>query len=519
MFNEEYRKKAQEIFDDLEKNGEALVNGKTKITNISELFVLKIHEGLSQKSEKESRLEIAKECKSLMGIVDDNNLEDDELSVYAPPLKEKFCNYLFLQMFQSLHYTVNTCDDIERILFEGFGIDNPLEIISEVNRIECMDDSDKREQCSVEMIWHLISLNKDEMVRFLFIILFDNIRNGIVNSCKKVSSEGLLDFLKIIKYIGEKYYSLCQERISLYHFQFKKFLNNPNAFFDMIEQAGLYDLISKCKLGRFEEFVEKIQDIECENENLTMLSCDVLFGLYRFLYQHPKQVVRFSFMLMSDYISPQVQEVVYRAMVRGNYCPLIQYEYEWWCKDTGKTLSIPYPFYDGAINLKDIRIVDYDLYKRKELFNARTLEKEKTDQPLQNEYQVANELERISNELYPYFTIFDKNTCMERGHTFKNRYLPNLITYVENIKDNYTFWGFSYLIYKSQYLNWNTIKFDRTFVLKIAKLFRVDSFEIKPYVESKVRKKAKIILQKYTILQNLLSEKELSNLDITNSPK
>lgn len=499
MFNEEYRKKVQEIFDDVENYCDILENEKIEITNISELFVLKIHEGLCQKNEKEPRIEIAKECKSLLKTVDDSP-EDDELSVYAPPLKVNSFDFLFLQMFQALHYTVNTSNDIEQILSEGFGINNLSEIISEVNRIECMDDSDEREQCSIEMIWHLISLNEDKIFRFLLIILFDSIRNGIINLCKKTSSKDLLDFLKIIKYIGEKYYSLYQERISLYHFQFKKCLNNPNAFFDMIEQAGLFDFINKYKLGRFAEFVEKIEDAEYENENLTMLCCDVYFGLYHFLYKHPQQMVRFSFMLMSDYVSPQVQEVVYQAMKRGNYCPLIQYEYEWWCKDTGKTLSIPNLFYDEAISLKDIGIVDYDLYKRKELFNARTLEKENTNQPLQNEYQVTNELERISKELYPYFTIFDKNTCMERGHTFKNTYLPSLITYVENIKDNYTFCGFSYLIYKSQYLNWNTIKFDRTFVLKIAELFRVDSFEIKPYVESKARKKAQIILQQDTIL-------------------
>lgn len=517
MFNEEYRKRAQEIFDDLGEYCKTLVSEKAEITNISEIFVLKICEGLSQKKEKESRLEIAKECKSLLETVVDSP-EDDELSVYAPPLKENLFDFSFLQMFQALHYAVNTSNDIERILSEGFGINNPSEIISEVNRIECMNDSDERAQCSIEMICHLISLS-DKIISFLFIILVDSLRSEIIKLCREISKEDLLGFLKFIKYIGEKYYSLYQERISLWHFQFKKFLNNPNVFCDMIEQIGLIDIVKKYDIIRFTEIVEKNEDTECENENLPMLYCDIFFGLYHFLYQHPQQMVRLSFMLMSDYISPQVQEVVFLAMTRGNYRPLIQYEYEWWCRDTGKTLSIPYPFYDGAINLKDIGIVDYDLYKRQELFNAGTLEKVNTNQPLKNEYQVANELERISKELYPYFTIFDKNPSMEKGHTFIKMYLPCLITYVENIKDNYTFWGFSYLIYKSQYLNWNTIKFDRTFVLKIAELFRVDSFEIKPCVESKARMKAQDILKKSEIPHELLSMKELDCLGIVISHK
>ena len=237
---------------------------------------------------------------------------------------------------------------------------------------------------------------------------------------------------------------------------------------------------------------------------------DIIFLHYYFIYQHPQYIIKLGFSLMSDSISTQIKEAMFSSFSAERYAPVTQYEYNWWCNETGKRLSLPYHFFDGTIDLRHINIVDYNLYDRQGVSDTKSLYD--TNSLFGEELHINDEVEQISRELYPYYTVFDESGSMERGHVFKKIYLIPLTIYAKKIKDSYSIYGFAYLLYKSQYLNWIDIEFDNTFVRKIAYIFGIEDKLEKTYPESKTRTKAWEIFENSPIPQGLLSEKEIKNL-------
>lgn len=124
MTNIEYKKIALEILNEL--NAEFEINDDDNITNISELFLLKIREALLKSRKKENSYTVAKELDFLLNIFsteDDFKTIDNKsyLGSYTTVNMsniEKILNHSSARMayFRNLHFFINSFSNSAIIL-------------------------------------------------------------------------------------------------------------------------------------------------------------------------------------------------------------------------------------------------------------------------------------------------------------------------------------------------------------------------------------------------------------------
>lgn len=219
-----------------------------------------------------------------------------------------------------------------------------------------------------------------------------------------------------------------------------------------------------------------------------------------------------------------LKDALRKSLKEPDFAPIIQFEYNWFLEKTESDNLFTDIFYSGElINLNSFGIVDYDLYNWESPFYTAEENNSVKESPqigTNNQFiQEYDILSRISYELYPYYTLFDESASTEKGHIFRKIYLPSLIIYANNIQDNYSLYGFAYLLYKSQYLNWKGLKFDEKFVCGIASVFAIDFNPKQSYVESKAKLKAWEILENSSIPLGILDEKEIKQIKPIKSKK
>lgn len=265
---------------------------------------------------------------------------------------------------------------------------------------------------------------------------------------------------------------------------------------------------------------EKLEDINVP----PAFFLDFIFVFYFLLYSVPFLVV-LSFQLLSSEKAPlYLKDALRKSLKEPDFAPIIQFEYNWFLEKTESDNLFTDIFYSGElINLNSFGIVDYDLYNWESPFYTAEENNSVKESPqigTNNQFiQEYDILSRISYELYPYYTLFDESASTEKGHIFRKIYLPSLIIYANNIQDNYSLYGFAYLLYKSQYLNWKGLKFDEKFVCGIASVFAIDFNPKQSYVESKAKLKAWEILENSSIPLGILDEKEIKQIKPIKSKK
>ena len=515
MTNEEYKQFALQIHDMIIDDFEIVDN--YEITNIGELFVLKLHEGFKSLNEPMSPIEIEKDMNAL-GISHDVKENENNEPFFEPEITQNTDKYFINVLFLGLKYAVDSWGDIEYTLSK-LGVKNPERIINSVKNMDGILDSDKRYALKQEIINELLFVNGGErMSDFLFYLFFASYRNYIINICKKTSRKNLFELLQICKYLGSNYKSVCEDRVVFYNFLLKKISCNINKLSEIFEEFDVTYILDKLERYSFDKLFESDDDIEV-TDGYKIFFVDLLFLSYYFIYQNPRYLVKFSFYLLYKNTSPQMQEAMYNSFRSGETNTLIQFEYEWWCSETSKSLDLPFPFSSQPFNRINTTIVDYDLndvkYNTDKFINQPKLiiYKEPTTQVVEKNKRIVTR-DTIIHDLYPNFKIFMNMPNQTRGSFFIAHYLDNIIGFTETIKDSYNAYGFAYILFNSKYFNWYDAKFDDNFASKIVSIFGINIEDNKTYFESKARECAKKIVLHKVSFQGILNEDILKLFDL-----
>jgi len=509
IINEEYKQFALQIYDMID---DFEIVDNYEITNIGELFVLKLYEGFKSLNEPMSQIEIEKDIIALENSLDTKENENNG-SFFEPEITQGTNRYFINAFFRGLKYAVDSWGDIEYTLLK-LGVENPERIINSVKNVDEILDSDKRYDLKQEIVSELLSVNEWEIMNdFLFYLVFASYRNDIVNLCKESSKEDLFEFLQVCKYLGSNYKSVCECRIVFYNFLLKKISCDINKLSEILEEFEMTSYFDN-----LENLFESDDDIEFP-DGYKIFIVDLLFLLYYFIYQNPRYLVKFSFYLLYKNTSPQMQEAMYNSFRSGETNALIQFEYEWWCSETSKSLNIPFPFSSQPFNRINTTIVDYDLndvkYNTDKFINQPKLiaYKEPTTQVVEKNKRIVTR-DTIIHDLYPNFKIFMNMPNQIRGSFFIAHYLDNIIGFTETIKDSYNAYGFAYILFNSKYFNWYDAKFDDNFASKIVSIFGINIEDNKTYFESKARECAKKIVLHKVSFQGILNEDILKLFDL-----
>ena len=467
MTNEEYKKFALQIYDKIINIEEG---DNYEITNIGELFVLKLYEGFKSLNEPMSQIEIEKDIIALENSLDAKENENNE-SFFEPEITQDTNRYFINAFFRGLKYAVDSWGDIEYTLLR-LGVEEPKRIINSVKNVDGILDSD---------------------------MFFASYRNDIVNLCKESSIEDLFEFLQVCKYLGSNYKSVCECGIVFYNFLLKKISCDINKLSEILEEFEMTSYFDN-----LENLFESDDDIEFP-DGYKIFIVDLLFLLYYFIYQNPRYLVKFSFYLLYKNTSPQMQEAMYNSFRSGDTNSLIQYEYEWWCSETSKKLDIPFPFSTRPFNKSNTTIVDYNLYYNEFKNQPEICESIDSKQKTENNKVDRNQ---VINKLKPYFEISTYDSTDIEDNRFITDYLDNVIDLSAEITDSYKSYGFAYILFNSKYFNWEEDKFNTRFVELIESIFKIQIKERRKYYQKDGCKKAKEILNrsKYKKLRGLLND-------------
>lgn len=509
MTNEEYKQFALQIHDMIIDDFEIVDN--YEITNIGELFVLKLHEGFKSLNEPMSPIEIEKDMNALRISHDVKENENNE-PFFEPEITQNTDKYFINALFQGLKYAVDSWGDIEYTLSK-LGVKNPERIINSVKNMDGILDSDKRYALKQEIINELLFVNGGErMSDFLFYWFFASYRNYIINICKKTSRKNLFELLQICKYLGSNYKSVCEDRVVFYNFLLKKISCNINKLSEIFEEFDVTYILDKLERYSLDKLYESDDYFEIP-DGYKICRVDLLFLLYYFIYQNPRYLVKFSFYLLYKNTSPQMQEAMYNSFRSGETNALIQFEYEWWCSETSKSLNIPFPFSSQPFIRNNTTIVDYNLYDINEFKNQQEIcecidSKQKTGNSKVDRNQILTNLE-------PYFKICIDDSAKGKGNRFITYYFDDVIDLSDKITDSYNSYGFAYILFNSKYFNWKEDKFNIRFVELIESIFNIQIKERRKYYQKDGCKKAKEILNrsKYKKLRGLLNDVTKKILD------
>lgn len=511
MPNEEYNKNTLKIFDDcacfikkIKDDIESL-----QITNIGELFILNIHKGLCLLNETTPSSEIVKEAKNVNAVLLKKVITDEEILMYKPPVSDEYETFMISSIFNALKFVVNKWENIEDILL-NFGLD-PQTFISSVNTTNISEIKERHEK-EKGLINKILSIKITKLPSYFIVyISFAFYRNVIINAYKEYPQDIIFIFLKLSKYIGEKYSSVYKERILKLSSLWKKILSDGNKIIDILKEYGLDNIIN---LGITESstfkkniHVYKSDEDIYPSDKIRALYADLFFTVYHLIYKCPQKLIKIAFSLMSDKVSPQLQEAMFKSFSATDYNTLIQYEYEWWRRKTGQTLDIPYPFSTEPFDKNNTTIVDYDLddvkYNTNKFINQhKTSEIGKSD-----EQSTKPTRDEIIKKLEKYFNTYEDDPV--KGERFITDYLDDVIELSEDITDNYKSYGFAYILFHSKYFDWKKDKFNLKFVELIEPIFGIQIIERKgKYYPKDGLKKTKEILniKKYKKLYGLLDD-------------
>ncbi|WP_018665962.1 hypothetical protein [Bacteroides gallinarum] len=489
------------------------INYSDEITSIGEIFLLKVKEGIAKLDENTfPHREADKFSNMLQSFVYDISENSETTNIGALPSNEKIDFLIDYIFFLGISLAIKNHSNPEYML-HNLGIENSQYFIRKINDIENINNVDDlcNSVCDMHNLFSVIGFDNWMNMSLWGIISFFG--KGLIDFCKNEPVSNILRFLKTVKYFGEKYPTIYKERVASVYYKLKSLFNGDIE--NLIPQDILdYLFNNSIQIKSYTDIEDSIpKELEDKYKYLLL---DFMFVCYYYIYENPQYIVKLGFALMSEKVSNTIKGVMFSTFKEQAYAPLIQYEYEWWCRETGKELSLPFPFFEEVINLKEINVVDYNLNKEKTPFQV-TEKDNITKKAFQQETNTLSAqqndiLSHIDYELYPYYTLFDESRSEKRGHIFRKVHLPSLITYAENIKDSFSVYGFVYLLYKTQYLNWKDTKFDDTFVRRIASIFDIDDKLDKPYNESKAKQKAWEILENSPIPLGILSEKEIKHI-------
>lgn len=522
MTNEEYKKIALKIYEDLfegeenEQGENEQDNQDIEITNVGELFLGLFIESFSNIREEIPLCDYKNLIHTSNGDKDDH---DDEASndIFQPEYKKEIVIILIEFAFKALKIAIDNLSGNEYVLY-NLGIKDVEGFISKVNHVWNTPKSDERYLNEFNILYDFLdgSNNSELTISFIIVSCIRAGQNYFLNRLEDFSFEEFIRDSKKMEQYFDGYEFLCEDRI-LYYKSLLRGIDNDNNrikdFFDEYDLNEIFEIILKC--NSFEDFEANIDSYEYTN-NQKIIIIDALLLMYYCIYLNPKFIVDMTFFYINGIYPFQMNEAILISLRSSRYAPLIQYEYEWWCKETGQTLNIPFPFSTEQFDKNNTTIVDYDLDKLKHnpnlLVNGpepiKRIEYHESDKAEIGQTNKCNTIEQIIRALNPYFRIFMETPNVKKGSYFITHYLDSVIALSETIKDSYNAYGCAYILFHSRYFNWNTV-FNDTFVSIIMSVFGIKIIEKKSYPESKAKGRAKKILEENVILQNILDDSTL----------
>ena len=509
MTDSEYKEFAKHLVEDLFKEEENNKNESAQpippITHVGEVFMIKIIEAahLLDKSTfpHNSAGKLSKMIIRTLNL-EENDESDNSGSIPPNPLSVGVTNVC---LFWGIQYAVKSHTDPEYML-KNLGVENPNEIISMVNDTENIDDIE-------DFINSFFEINKNlqstlERDKFISLCIWGVVCYAGVTTIEVIKrffnvDINVLEFCKGIKELGEKYSSICNERFSSMFFNLRSLFDK-----DTFNEELIMDyILPVTKIKKYHPVGSDIsvQEIEKFARNYSYQLLDSCFLFYFCIYKNPQYIVNLGFILMSNSVSHEIAQAMFSTFRKDDYAALIQYEYEWWRKETGNSLSLPFPFYEKIINLNELGVIDYELAGSDIADGSKLPDPNLCPLPKNSESN-NNSGETIFNSLKKYCRYMNGEDVNEAGASFRNNHLSTVITAACRLKDRYSVYGFASVLFDSKYFNWADKEFNKDFVMYIANIFNIDSslVEGNDYNQSKSREKAK----------QMLSKKEMSYLNV-----
>ena len=501
MTDSEYKEFAKHLVEDLFKEEENNKNESAQpippITHVGEVFMIKIIEAahLLDKSTfpHNSAGKLSKMIIRTLNLKE-NDESDNSGSIPPNPCSVGVTNVC---LFWGIQYAVKSHTDPEYML-KNLGVDNPNEIISMVNDTENIDDIEDFINSFFEIIKNLQStLGRDKFSSLCIwgVVCYAGV--SIIEVIKRFFNVDInvLEFCKGIKELGEKYSSICNERFSSMFFNLRSLFDK-----DTFNEEYIMDYILPfIKIKKYHPVGSDIsvQEFKKFARNYSYQLLDSFFLFYFCIYKNPQYIVNLGFILMSNSISHEIAKAMFSTFRKDDYAALIQYEYEWWRKETGNSLSLPFPFYEKIINLNELGVIDYEL-AGSDIADGRQLPDPHLCPLPKNSESNNNSEEMIFNSLKDNLLNMREEDRYKAGASFRSKYLTKVIDTACNLKDRYSVYGFAWILFNSKYFNWKGREFNQEFVMDIANIFNIDGrlLEGKGYNQSKSREKAKQMLSK-----------------------
>ena len=497
MTDEEYKKLALEIFDELGELDEFDEDDQyVELTNVGEIFYTLLIESFKKIQEEIPLCDYS-------DLVSSSNDEEYDKSdndaqggnVLRPDVKDETL-FIFIDFaFKTVKTAIENINDSEYVLY-NIGIKDVKGLIAKMNTVLGMPKSAKRMQDEFEILDELI-INSVNLSLFISLILVSFMRksqNSLIKELKKEDSlyEELILFKRIKRCFG-KYKFLCEDRILHYRILFKKINNDFNRIKEFVDEYDLdkiYEqLLSSNSLNEFEEM---FNEMELSNSQKVII-IDCLLLLYYAIYLNPKNLIDVVFCYTKDVFPIQLNEAVFNSLRSSPYAPLIQYEYEWWCKETGQTLNIPFPFSTEPFDKNNTTIVDYDLDDVKYNTNKFINQHETSGIGKSDEQSTKLTRDQIIEKLNKYFNVYEDEPV--KGENFITDYLDDVIALFKKITNNHKSYGFAYILFHSKFSNRKEDKFNLEFVQSMESCFGIQIIERKgKYYEHDGREMAKEIL-------------------------
>lgn len=418
MTNAEYKEFAKKVLEDFFSDDNPNIKN-TSITNIGEIFALRIIEGIAKLDENtfphRGADKVNNEFISLINntINNDNSRED----IGNLPISDTTIIFSNYSLFLGIRLAINTHSNPEYML-QRLGVEDARSLISKVNNIENIDNVEESFNLILEIYDYLHSfVNDDKLFRLSLWGIISFYGSSFIKACKSESWENVFYFFKDVKYTVEKYHLIYKERMIIIQDTAKLFFNEGCNIEDVLPQDIIdFFINNSTKFKSFKDLDDTVSEEFDDKYDFILL--DLFFILYYFIYEAPQHIVKLGFYLMSDMLSSNINRAMIPSFQKQDYAGLIQYEYEWWCKETGERLSLPFPFFEGILDLNKISIVDYDLDKKKAPLqiivkndNLSYIDSESPDKDTEQHFGLAlksSEVEYLYNELKG--TFLDANT-------------------------------------------------------------------------------------------------------------
>lgn len=413
MTNAEYKEFAKEVFNNLTSYFNVIKRQGINISNIGEIFLLAIKKGAEKLDKNIFLYSGADKMNNMLLSFVKRNEEKNPKNIGDLPDSDTTLTFINYYLFLGIRLAINNHSNPEYML-QNLGIENVQEFISKITKVDDINDVVTLSN-SVSEIRNYI--NEDGLCRIFLWGIASHYGIDIIKFCKNESSLFVLCLLKLIKHIGDKYHSICKERVSIILSQLKSLIKNEfHNFEDFIPKDIINAIINNFTKFKSLDKIEELISIEFDKQKYILL--DGLFIIYYYIYEAPQHIVKLGFNLMSDNVSSNISGAMISSFQKQDYAELIQYEYEWWCKETGKRLSLLFPFFEGQLDLSKINIVDYDLDKKKAPLqiivkndNLSYIDSESPDKDTEQHFGLAlksSEVEYLYNELKG--TFLDANT-------------------------------------------------------------------------------------------------------------